>query len=134
METAQIARRRRTHSLETKMQVIDACKKGEAVSAIGSRLNLNPCVIYNWINKFSRDGSFTSSGGNKEPEAMVAAVIDDIKSGRTRERAFSLADDFGVSSAASNNSNIEVKFCPCCGTNMQAVRVALQTYQEVSQR
>lgn len=132
METLNKApRRRATHSLETKMQALDAYKEGETVSSIGKRLKTNPCVIYNWINKFNRDGGFKRSGGSKEPEAMVAAVIADIKSGRTRDSTRSLAEDFGVSSPDADNSNIEVKFCPCCGTNMQAVRIALETCHEI---
>lgn len=135
METLNKApRRRATHSLETKMQAVDAYKEGEVVSSIGNRLKVNPCVIYNWINKFNRDGGFKRSGGSKEPEAMAAAVIADIKSGRAVGSACSLAEDFGVASHTTNNSNTEVKFCPCCGTNIQAVRIALQTCQEVSQR
>lgn len=134
METLnKIPHHRRTHSLEMKMQALDAYKDGEVVSSIGNRFKINPCVIYNWIKKYNRDGGFSRIGGDKKPEAAVAAVIADIKAGRTKESASSrsLAEDFGVANPAANNSNIEVKFCPCCGTNVQAVRIALETCQEI---
>jgi transposase-like protein len=131
METLSKATQRITYKPAAKLQVVKAHKKGESVSSISQRLKLNKSIIYNWINKYKGGGKAALSRTKKAPGVTSVTMIDNTKPGRAGAQTFSLAEDFGLDSPASNNSNIEVKFCPCCGTNVQAVRIALETYQTI---
>jgi transposase-like protein len=131
METLSKATPRIMYKPEAKLQVVKAHKKGEAVSSISQRLKLNKSIIYSWIKKYKGGGKAALSRTKKAPGGAAVTVVDNIKASRTGAQTFSLAEDFGLDSPISNNSNIEVKFCPCCGTNVQAVRIALETYQTI---
>jgi transposase-like protein len=120
------------YSLETKMEAIRAYKKDERVVEISKRLNVPVQSIYTWIKKYNTNPKkFMQKRAKVAPAALVSSVIEDIKSGRTGEHTRSFAEDFGVSPSSSHSSNVELKFCPCCGTNIKAVRIALETFQEI---
>jgi transposase-like protein len=132
------AANRRKISLETKMEAIHAYQRGERVSEIANRLNGCPISIYNWIKsyKFNPEGFVKRHGNLKTDDTtattdLVAKVVEDIRAGKTVEHSRSFAEDFGFGQEPSHNSNIELKFCPCCGTNIKAVRIALETCQEI---
>ena len=140
METQQVANKtvakrathRRKFSLETMMEAINAYKKGERVLEISDRLNTRPDRIYNWIKIYNKDPKkFAKRHGKVAPTDLVTKVVEDIRAGKTGAHSRSFAEDFGISQDPSHNSNIELKFCPCCGTNIKAVRIALETCQEI---
>ena len=138
------AANRRKISLETKMEAIHAYQRGERVSEIANRLNGCPISIYNWIKSYKfdperfikRHGSLKTNDTTDATDTtattdLVAKVVEDIRAGKTVEHSRSFAEDFGFSQEPSHNSNIELKFCPCCGTNIKAVRIALETCKEI---
>jgi hypothetical protein len=140
METQQVANKkvskRGTHirkfSLEIMMQAINAYKNGERVMEISNRLNISPDHIYNWTKSYNNDPKkFAKRYGKVDTTDLVTKVVDDIRAGKTGAHSRSFAEDFGISQEPSHNSNIELKFCPCCGTNIKAVRIALETCQEI---
>ena len=132
------AANRRKISLETKMEAIHAYQRGERVTEIAERFNSAPISIYYWIKsyKLNPEGFVKRHGNLKTDDTtattdLVAKVVEDIRAGKTVEHSRSFAEDFGFSQEPSHNSNIELKFCPCCGTNIKAVRIALETCQEI---
>ena len=140
METQQVANKpvskrasnRRKISLETMMEAINAYKKGERVMEISERLNARPSRIYNWIKSYNRDPKkFAKRHVKVAATDLVTKVVEDIRTGKTGAHSRSFAEDFGISQESSHNSNIELRFCPCCGTNIKAVRIALETCQEI---
>lgn len=140
METQQVANKtvskRGTHirkfSLEIMMQAINAYKNGARVLEISNRLNISPDRIYNWTRSYNKDPKkFAKRYGKVAPTDLVTKVVEDIRAGKTGAHSRSFAEDFGISQEPSHNSNIELKFCPCCGTNIKAVRIALETCQEI---
>jgi transposase-like protein len=140
METQQVANiavskraaNKRKFSLEVKMEAINAYKKGERMMNITKRLNTTPASIYNWIKSYKRDPqNFAKSHSKVNPTDLVNKVVEDIRAGKKGAHSRSFAEDFGISQEPPHNSNIELKFCPCCGTNIKAVRIALETCQEI---
>jgi transposase-like protein len=149
METQQVENKkvskRGTHSrkfsLETKIEAIHAYKKGNSITEIAGRFNGSSNSIYNWIRSYKLDPeAFVKRHGNLKTNDttattattdLVTKVVEDIRAGKTGAHSRSFAEDFGISQEPSHNSNIELKFCPCCGTNIKAVRIALETYQEI---
>lgn len=126
------AANRRKISLETKMEAIHAYQKGERVMEISDRINARPSRIYTWIKSYNMDPKkFAKRHSKVTATDLVAKVVEDIRAGKTVEHSRSFAEDFGFSQEPSHNSNIELKFCPCCGTNIKAVRIALETCQEI---
>lgn len=140
METQQVANKtvskraanRRKISLEIMLAAINAYRKGERVMEISARLNARPSRIYNWIKIYNMDPKkFIKRHSKVVTTDLAAKVVEDIRAGKTVEHSRSFAEDFGFSQEPSHNSNIELKFCPCCGTNIKAVRIALETCQEI---
>lgn len=141
METQQVANKpvskrtanRRKISLEIMMEAINAYKKGERVMEISDRINARPSSIYNWIKSYNRDPKkFAKRHSKVTTTDLVTKVVEDIRAGKTGVHSRSFAEDLGISQEPSHNSNIELKFCPCCGTNIKAVRIALETYQKIT--
>jgi transposase-like protein len=113
--------------------VVSAYQDGAAVSAISKKYGVHIATIYNWLRAANARESDTDSKKSDDRAALLARVIDDIKNGRTTEQSRSLSADFGVTTVNDKPAaNTELNFCPCCGTNIKAVRVALETVQELS--
>ncbi len=123
---------RKTFSLETKLEAVKAYKKGESVASIAKRIDSKGINIYQWVAQHRANPKiFINKVKNKNREKLVTKVVEDIRAGKTGEHSRSLVEDFGFNQEASNNSNVELKFCPCCGTNIKAVQIALETCQEI---
>lgn len=119
-------------NLKTKMEAINAYKKGERVADISARLNIKTNRIYSWIKSHSLNPEkFAKRQRNINTTDLVTKVVEDIRAGKKVAHSRSFAEDFGLSQESSNNSNVELKFCPCCGTNIKAVQIALETCQEI---
>jgi transposase-like protein len=81
--------------------ILDLVAKGAAVADLAAKWKINTTSIYAWVN--------TASKNNSEE-----------------------AEKKGPKSYRSRNSIVksyapEVKFCPCCGTDIRAVVIALET-------
>lgn len=128
---AQNRKQRHRCTSQEKLEIINKYKKGEAASEISKIFNVSVSTIYKWFNDYTLDPKgFVRN--NKKTKATLPAfsVTDNIVSDKN-EHTRSLLDDFIETPEPSYNSNNELKFCPCCGTNIKAVRIALETYQEI---
>lgn len=101
------------YDIDTQVEVLTAHAKGELVSSIAKRFGMHPSTIYAWIHAFNES--------EKTDKPKKSAPV---------EKANSIAKDFGVSREVS--SSADLKFCPCCGTNIKAVRIALETCQQLN--
>lgn len=122
-----------SYSDEIKAKAVELYNQGVPVVKISNELKIKAaCAIYTWIRKASEKSNASKS--KKKLHPTVSEVISAITKNRKGEEAYSLASDFGISANTENretNNPVELKFCPCCGTNIKAVMIALQTCQEM---
>lgn len=112
-------------------KVVLAYHNGRSVRALSEEYGIHVLTIYKWLNGKVRSRKNANAEANA---AFVEKVIKDINNSKDPAHSNSLAVDFGIGSDESNNSasKVELNFCPCCGTNIKAVRIALETCQEIA--
>jgi DNA-binding transcriptional ArsR family regulator len=112
-QSKNLRKKSKRYDTNTQVEVLTAHASGELVSSIAKRFGMHPSTIYAWINALNE-----------------SEKTDKPKKSATVEKANSIAKDFGVSREVS--SSVDLKFCPCCGTNIKAVRIALETCQQIN--
>lgn len=121
------------YSDEIKAKAVELYNQGVPVVKIKNELKIKSvCVIYIWIRKALEKSDAPES--KKKLHPAVSKVISAITKERKGGEVYSLASDFGISANAEKeetDNSVELKFCPCCGTNIKAVMIALQTCQEM---
>lgn len=112
-------------------KVVLAYNNGRSVRALSEEYGIHTLTIYKWLNGKVRGRKNANAEANA---AFVEKVIKDINNSEDTAHSNSLAVDFGIGLDESNNSTskVELNFCPCCGTNIKAVRIALETCQELA--
>ena len=122
---------------EFRQRVIADVKQGTLVPDAAQKYGVHFSTIYAWLKEagveWTRGKGGRKSGQstkNSANQALVHKVISDIQKGKMREETRSLADDFNVTSAGKTQPDVELNYCPCCGTNIKAVRIAMETCQE----
>lgn len=110
---------------DTKAKVFELHAQGVSVAQIAKKLKLKVPSIYSWLKKAKLEG-------NRHP--YVSKVIEDIKNEQRGGASHSLASDFNIDAnlnTRETSNSIEINFCPCCGTNIKAVLIALQACKEL---
>jgi transposase-like protein len=134
-------KKRNNYSAVFMRKVVDAYNNGTPVGTLSVDFGVPAASIYNWIRvsnngkpqKRGRKPGVPNSRKPSIPNSLVQRVMQDIEHEYDTEQSHSLATDFTANPAISKpEANTELNFCPCCGTNIKAVRVALETCQEMS--
>lgn len=92
---------------EFKNSVLTAVKETKDVKGVAAQFGVNKSTVYSWMQ----------DGGKRKNVDSIEAVIrpKEIKS----------------KSKPANTSFSRVDFCPCCGTSIKAVAIALETYKSI---
>lgn len=124
--------------LDMRMKAVELYKQGYSVREIAKELKISIPAIYVWINKaglafHGKKRAKSKRAKRNKLHPSVSKVINDIRKEQSDVETHSLASDFGISANTDKetDSAIELKYCPCCGTNIKAVLVALQTCKEL---
>lgn len=123
--------RRRGLPQEVRAQAVAMYNGNVKVEDIAKNFGVSTFTIYSWIKSTKNKKKFKSK--NKIHPA-VSKVIEDIRNEQAGGETHSLASDFGISANAESRETstpVELKFCPCCGTNIKAVLIALQACKEL---
>lgn len=124
--------RKSLYSDKVKAKAVKLYNQGVSVIKISEKLKLKAPSVYSWIQAARKASAHKSNENEVHP--AVHKVINSIRKEQAGGEAHSLASDFGINENAENREAInpvELKFCPCCGTNIKAVMIALQTCQEI---
>lgn len=122
------------YSDESKVEAVKMYNKGIPVTTIADKLKVSSHSIYAWIRQAAQKTNGNKSKNKSKMHPTVSKAMEDIRNEHNSGETHSLASDFGISENAENRETstpVEIKFCPCCGTNIKAVMIALQTCQEL---
>lgn len=125
---------RPTYSDELKGEAVELYNKGIPATTIADKLKVTNQSIYTWIRQAAQKTAVNKSNNKSKTHPTVSKAMEDIRTAHNSGETHSLASDFGISENAENRETstpVEIKFCPCCGTNIKAVMIALQTCQEL---
>ena len=124
-------RRHKWRPQEVRAQAVAMYNENVKVEDIAKNFGVSTFTIYSWIKSTKNKKKFKSK--NKMHPA-VSKVIEDIRNEQSSGETYSLASDFGISANTDTRETgtpVELKFCPCCGTNIKAVLIALQACKEL---
>lgn len=112
------------HSLETKMQAIACVTSGMNAYDVADKFKIHFSTIYTWMRKKQQIADAfqaEKSGASIEPLSSTiksdAAPVSDKRKNKVKAKA-------KADTSASPNA-YAVKFCPCCGVNIEALAIAL---------
>lgn len=104
------------HSADLKQDVIKSViEDGVTPSDAAYKFNIKIATVYSWLQKVDKWKNINKNRRGKRATTSIADSIGVSKGIRKTKNV----------SYSNNSSN--VNFCPCCGTNIQAVVVALET-------
>jgi transposase-like protein len=121
-------------------EVVEYFKKGHSTAKTSKKFNICTATVLNWAHKngatIRRRGRPVASETKNKIHPTVSKVIKAINNERAGGEAYSLASDFGISEKAESRepsapAELNLSYCPCCGTNIKAVMIALQTVKEM---
>lgn len=132
-----VKKRKRTY-LSTRLEAVKAYREGEAASKIAERIGVSEAAVYLWINKYkSKSKRFFDTFLNSNNNDKLTTRTVDTPAPAVEENYHSLAEDFGLlqfdNNKTDNADNTELNFCPHCGTDIKAVRIALETCKSIKQ-
>lgn len=122
------------YSDKTKAKAVKLYKQGMSVVKIVEKMKLKVPTVYNWIRLAAEKEAGNKSNNKNKIHPDVSKVIEDINNEQAGGEMHSLASDFGISANAESRETstpVELKFCPCCGTNIKAILIALQACKEL---
>lgn len=107
---------RTSHPDNLKQDVIKSViEDGVTPSDAASKFNIKIATVYSWLQKVDKWKNINKNRRGKRTTDSIADSIGVSKGSRKAKNV----------SYVNNSSN--VNFCPCCGTNIQAVVIALET-------